>query len=295
MSRRPFKARSADGPMMFSALEMHYPETQRIAQDPLAIQMLSPLVRLAARSMAWRPLRQLMARSLDKQMPGLWGGMVARKRYADDQVAEALASGITQFVILGAGFDTRALRLIAPAGARAFEVDLPDNVLRKKAALRRLSDALPERVALVAADFECVDLMDSLAAHGFRTEAPTMYIMEAVTQYLTEDAIDRVFTALSETPPSSRLIFTYIRQDFLDGKRMYGWDKAYKQWVIDDQVWRFGLAPTEVGSFLRKYGWTARDQLGPTEYRTRYFKPAGRDLDAFDIELFVSADRRTTP
>src|SRR5215207_5049786 len=242
MSRRTFKARSADGPMMFPALEMHYPETQRITEDAFAIRMLSPVVRLTVWSMAWRPLRNLIARSLDKQMPGLWGGMVARKRYADDQVAEALASGIKQSVILGAGYDTRAFRLIAPAGARAFEVDLPDNVVRKKAILKRLFDQVPERVELVPVDFETDDLADSLAAHGLRPELPTMYVIEAVTQYLTEDAINRVFTAIAKAPPSSRLIFTYIRRDFLDGNQLYGWDKAYKQWVVDDKVWRYGLS-----------------------------------------------------
>jgi methyltransferase (TIGR00027 family) len=291
MSRRAFKARSADGPMMFPALEMHYREPQRIIEDEFAIRMLSPAIRMAVRAMAWRPLRNLIARSLDKQMPGLWGGMTARKRYADDQVAEALASGIKQFVILGAGFDTRAFRLTAPAGADTFEVDLAENTARKRAMLARLFGQVPKHIELVPVDFETDDVEDSLAAHGFRPELPTMYGIEAVTQYLTEDAINRLFTALSKAPVSSRLIFTYIRREFLEGKELYGWDKAYQQWVVRDNAWRYGLSPTAVGAFLERYGWTERDHVGSDEYRARYFEPAGRNLAAIDIERFVLAEK----
>lgn len=287
MSRRTFKARSADGPMMFSAMEMHYPEARRITRDEFAIRMLSPAVRMAVRAAAWRPI----ARSLDKQLPGLWGGMAARKRYADDRVAEALAAGIKQFVILGAGVDTRAFRLVAPAGADAFEVDLPENSAPKQAILERLFGQVPSHVALVPVDFETDDLEDSLATHGFRPEVPTMYVMEAVTQYLTGDAIDRLFTALSKAPASSRLIFTYVRREFLEGKELYGWDKAYKKWVVEDKVWRFGLYPSAVGDFLERYGWSVRDHAGAEEYRARYFEPAGRNLTAIDGERFVSAEK----
>jgi methyltransferase (TIGR00027 family) len=106
MTKRSFKAQSADGPMMFPALEMHYPERQRIVEDPEAIAMLSPGLRVAVRAMRASWLRRMAARAFDGQTPGLWGGMVARKRYADEQVAAALEAGIRQFVILGAGFDT---------------------------------------------------------------------------------------------------------------------------------------------------------------------------------------------
>ncbi|HEX2214476.1 MAG TPA: SAM-dependent methyltransferase [Mycobacterium sp.] len=291
MSRRPFKARTADGPMMFPALEMSFGEQQRITTDPDAVRRLPPAVRLTVRAMAWRPLRSMMARALDKQTPGLWGGMVARKRYTDDEVADALAAGIGQFVILGAGFDTRAFRLIAPAGATAFEVDLPENSVRKAKLLQRLFGRVPERVELVGMDLETDDLWKCLVAQGFTPELPAMFVMEAVTQYLQADAVDRVFTALAKACPSSRLAFTYIRSDFLAGTRLYGWDRAYKQWVVQDKVWRFGLSPAAVGDFLRRYGWAEREQVGFEEYAARYFRPAGRHLAAIDIERFVAAEK----
>ena len=42
-----------------------------------------------------------------------------------DAVVERYAPGLAQFVILGAGFDTRAFRLPGGVGVRSFEVDAP--------------------------------------------------------------------------------------------------------------------------------------------------------------------------
>ena len=291
MRRRALKARTADAPMLFPALEMHYPKGQRVIEDEFAIRMLSRGFRMAVRAMAWQPLRDLITRSVDKQMPGFWGGIVARKRYADDQVADALSSGIKQFVILGAGFDTRAFRLIARSGADAFEVDLPENTARKKALIERLFGEVPASIELVAVNLETGDLENSLAAHGFRREQPTMYVIEAVTPFLSQDAIARVFAVLAKAPASSRLIFTYTLREFLEGKQLYGWDKAYKRWVVKERIYQFGLSPTGVGDFLQQYGWTEREQVGSEEYRARYFEPAGRNLTGIGVERFVSAEK----
>jgi methyltransferase (TIGR00027 family) len=291
MTKRSFKAQSADGPMMFPALKMYYPRPQRITEDPEAIEMLSPGLRMAVRAMRSPWLRRSAARAFDRQTPGLWGGMVARKRYADDQVAAALSAGIRQFIILGAGFDTRSFRLIAPAGAEAYEVDLPANIARKERVLRRRFGRIPEHVSLVAVDFENDDLNKTLVTRGFQPDQPTMFVIEAVTQYLTEDAAEKLFADLSTAPASSRLIFTYVRQDFLDGDQLYGWETAHRKWVVQDRFWTYGIAPEAVGKLLARHGWTECEQVGAEEYRARYFQPAGRDLAAMDIERFVLAEK----
>lgn len=291
MRRRSFKARSADGPMMFPALEMHYPVAHRIVEDQFAVRMLSPAMRATVRALAWPPFHTLLTRQLDRQMPGLAGTMVARKRYADDQVAAALEAGIRQFVILGAGLDTRGFRMITPAGGHTFEVDLPQNSKRKAGKLNRLFGAVPSGLELVAVDFETDDLTESLASQGFRPELPTMYVVEAVTQYLTGKAVDELFAATAKAAPSSRLIFTYVQRDFLDGRELHGWDKVHREWVVEEQFWTFGLAPSEVASFLQRYGWTEVEQVGAPQYEARYLRQAGRDEPVTDLERFVSAEK----
>ncbi|MQA87416.1 MAG: SAM-dependent methyltransferase [Streptosporangiales bacterium] len=291
MAKRPPAARTAFGPTMFAAVEQYFPETQRITEDELAIRFLPPGIRLLTWMCKWRFPRTLIGNGIERQIPGIWGSMAARKRYADDKVTEALDAGIGQVVILGAGLDTRAYRLVAPAGVPAFEVDLPSNIAYKERRLRAIYGREPEHVTLIPVDFETDSLADSLTTNGFRLEKSTMFVWEAVTQYLTEDGIRRTLAFLAKAAAGSRLIFTYVRKDFLDGKNFYGFEKGYREWVVKQRMWRFGIDPEDVDDLLREYGWTEREQVGPSEYVARYFRPAGRDLTASEIERFVYAEK----
>lgn len=56
-------------------------------------------------------------------------------------------------------------------------------------------------------------------------------------------------------------------------------------------VWKFGIAPGDVATLLREYGWAEREQAGPAEYAARYLRPAGRDMPVSEIERFVRAEK----
>ena len=58
---------------------------------------------------------------------------------------------------------------------------------------------------------------------------------------------------LAKAAPGSRLVFTYVRKDFLDGKALYGWESGYRQFVASE-IWLFGMEPEDCPSFLRGYG-----------------------------------------
>ncbi|MFI6290511.1 SAM-dependent methyltransferase [Nonomuraea sp. NPDC050790] len=285
MTKRRPAAQTALGPMVIAAVEQLLPAERRVIDDDLAQGFLPPGTRLVVRACKWRVIRDLVIGATDKQAHGLWASMLCRKRYADDKVAEALGDGIEQVVILGAGLDTRAYRLVVPAGARAFEVDLPENIEDKRARL----GSVPDGVALIAVDFQRDDLGASLAAAGFRLDEPAMFVWEAVTQYLSQDAVRATLAFLGRAAPGSRLIFTFVRQDFLDGTDFYGAKGAHRQFVTRRRVWHFGLAPGAVRDLLAEYGWAEREQVGPEEYRARYLVPAGRDLPVSQIERFVYA------
>lgn len=291
MAKRPPAAQTAFGPTMFAAIEQHLPEAQRVTDDQLAVRFLPRSLRLMVRACGWRVVRDWALRAMDRQTPGLWGSMVARKRYADDKVVEALGAGIAQVVILGAGLDTRAYRLDAPAGVPAFELDLPENIAFKRDRLRAVETELPENVTLLPVDFETTNLADTLTAHGFHLERPAVFVWEAVTQYLTEAGIRKTFGFLADAAAGSRLIFTYVRKDFLTGEAFYGNEKAHRQWVTKQRLWHFGLMPADVDALLRQYGWFEREQVGPAEYADRYFRPANRNLTASEIERFVEAEK----
>ena len=139
--------------------------------------------------------------------------------------------------------DTRAYRLARRSDIPVFEVDLPVNIARKKAAVQRAIGGVPASVHLVPLDFERDDLIGALTGHGYRPDARTFFIWEGVTQYLTEDAVRATLGALQAAPAGSRLVFTYVRKDFIDGVNMYDAAILYKRFRQRQQVWRFGLDP----------------------------------------------------
>lgn len=290
MGGRPRAARTAFGPMFVTAIEQGTPAAHRIVDDPLAVRVLPAPLRWAARAGRWGWLRRGLEAGSERRAPGLWAGVLCRKRYARDQVGLALAAGIGQLVVLGAGLDTVAYQLAIPAGVPTFEVDMRENIALRRSRLLAMFTQLPPAARLVPVRLERDDLGSALSRAGFRADLPAMFVWEAVTQYLTEDAVRGVLGFLATAAPESRLIFTYIRKDFFDGERHYGAESLWRDFV-GRRVWHFAIEPAEVSSLLAEYGWIEREQLGPTQYRTRYLQPAGRELPATEIERFVLAER----
>ncbi|MEU5199350.1 MULTISPECIES: SAM-dependent methyltransferase [Streptomyces] len=289
--KRPPAAQTALGPMVIAACEQHLPESQRVLSDELAVQFLPPGLRLVTGACRWRAVHDLLAGATDKKALGLWASVLSRKRYADDKVSEAVKAGIEQFVFLGAGLDTRAYRLVPSAGARAFEIDLPANIAHKRRRLEAVFGRVPDHVVLVPVDFQTDDLADVLHARGLDQGIPTMFVWEAVTQYLTEDGVRRTLAFLAKATLGSRLIFTYVRKDFLDGIDFYGAERAHQDFVVKHAVWHFGLGPDDVRSLLQEYGWAEREQVSSQEYLARYIRPTGRDLPVSEIERFVYGEK----
>ena len=291
MTARPAAARTAFGPMVIAACEQALPPHQRLFDDPDAVRLLPAAQRAIVRACRWKPAYRLLARATDSRAQGLWASVLCRKRYADDKVRDALRDGIKQFAFLGAGLDTRPYRLTAPAGARSFETDLEANIAYKRRRLTAAYGRPPGNTTLTAVNLETDDLTAALTAAGFDWNERTMFVWEAVTQYLTEDGVRRTLASIAPSPPGSRLIFTYIRREFLDGTEDYGAAPARREFVTRRHVWHFGLRPEQTAGLLRDYGWTEREQVGPTEYAERYLAPHDRQLTVSPIERFVSADR----
>jgi methyltransferase (TIGR00027 family) len=189
---------------------------------------------------------------------------VCHKRYIADKVTEALDS-VDAVVVLGAGMDTLAYRLARKSDIPIFEVDQPVNIERKAAAVRRVLGELPSSVRLVPLDFDHDDVLTGLAGRGYRSDYRAFFIWEAVTQYLTADAVHATLESLRPAAAGSRLVFTYVRRDFIDGVNFYGAEQLYRRFRQRRQLWRFGLQPEEVAAFLDRHGWRLVEQLGPEE------------------------------
>jgi methyltransferase (TIGR00027 family) len=289
VARNPV-AQTAFGPMVQVAIEQYEPPDRRLVDDDLALAILPAGQRATVRMMRWPLLRRLTISLGERTVPGSWTIITCRKRYIDDKLNEALGN-IDSVVVLGAGMDTRAYRLARRSDIPVFEVDLPVNIERKKAAVQHAIGAQPSSVHLVPLDFERDDLIGALTGLGYRTDARTFFIWEAVTQYLTEDAVRATLGALQSAVPGSRLVFTYVRRDFIDGVNLYDADILYKRFKQRQQVWRFGLDPDEVSTFIAEYGWRLVEQAGPDYYVRNYIEPTGRNLTASQLEWTAYAEK----
>ena len=218
---------TAIGPMVIVAADQY--EMSPLVDDPWARRILPPSGRFAASLARFAPARRVFVAVTERRIRGGWANFLSRKRYVDDQLVDAVAKGIDAVVILGAGYDTRAYRLPELAAIPVCEVDLPGNIARKAAALRRCFGRVPPGVRLLAVDFETDSLAERLDREGFGPDKRIFYIWEGVTPYLTEPAVRKTMSHLAYAAPGSRLVFTFIRKDFLDGEEMYGARGIYEK------------------------------------------------------------------
>lgn len=279
------------GPTVMVAIEQRFPESARIINDDLAARILPFKTRVSTRLWLLLLPRDRMVAFLEKRAPGVWGSILCRKRYIDDKLAEAAEGQVETVVNLGAGIETRAYRLPALAKLPVFEVDLPENIDAKRSRLKKVLGGVPAHVTLVSIDFDREDLGAVLASHGYAADTRTFFIWEGVTQYLTEEGVRATFDFLAGARAGSRLAFTYIRKDFVDGEVLYGHEYVYKTLVLKGKNWRFGMDPENVADFLSGYGWRMLEHLGFDELAERYVKPTGRKLLSMPIERMVYAEK----
>lgn len=112
-----------------------------------------------------------------------------------------------------------------------------------------------------------------------------------MTQYLTAEAVEDTCRFLAGAARGSRLAFTYIRQDFLTGRAAYGWEKGYQMYVARQQLWRFGLDPSQVAAFMQQHGWKVLEHLGYDQLAKMYVRPTGRQLASTAVERMVYAEK----
>jgi methyltransferase (TIGR00027 family) len=284
-------ADTGSGPAGVVAMEQHFPKDERLINDDLAGKILpfGMKVYVWLAQFAW--VRDWFVRMSEKSAPGAWAIFPVRKRYIDDKVVEAVAEQVDAVVNLGVGFDTQPFRLPALADVPVFEVDQPVNIDARRSLLKKVLGEVPANLTLVSIDFDCEDLGAVLASHDYAADTKAFFVLEAVTQYLTEAGIQKTFDFLAKAPTGSRLAFTYVPKDFIDGKVLFGNEFMYKKMVLKDKIWLFGIDPEGVDVFLSGYGWRVLEHLSYEELAEVYVKPTGRKLESLAYERVVYAEK----
>jgi methyltransferase (TIGR00027 family) len=196
----PSASKTAVAVLTLRAVHQLLDGTPKILTDPVAPLLLSEAERAALDS----PERFATPIAI-----GLRSHVVARSRYAEECLQDAVARGVEQLVVLGAGLDSFAHR--QPAWARTlriFEVDHPASQADKRARLERAGLSSPDNLTWAPIDFERTRLGEGLASAGFAAERPTFFTCLGVLVYLTQDAIDELFGFVATLPKGSEIAFT---------------------------------------------------------------------------------------
>jgi methyltransferase (TIGR00027 family) len=284
-------SRTAEFMALFRALETRSrPRQQRLFDDPLAVDFLSPSLRVAVELCRVPAVERATCKLVDSISPGARSSGVARTRLIDDALLAALSSGIKQLVILGAGFDSRAYRLRELQKLPVFEVDHPATSEQKQRLLQRRYGRLPEHVSYVPIDFAVGDLRAALDEAGL-ANVPTFYIWEGVTNYLDADAVDAMLRYIASAPLGSRLAFTYVHRGVLDGSIAFaGVQHLGRVLRQTGEPWTFGLDPAEVPAFLAARGLRLLEDLGADDYRRRYWGEHAAELEGYAFYRAVFAE-----
>jgi methyltransferase (TIGR00027 family) len=143
----------------------------------------------------------------------------ARQTFFDTVVDRYLAD-IAQFVILGAGFDTRAFRLPKQARVRSFEVDAPKTQALKREMLEK-AGIDSKGVTFVSADFEQEDWLTRLVDAGFDPGKPALFLWEGVIIYLDREAVESTLRKIASTAKGSVVAFDYFTTEVLESQAPY--------------------------------------------------------------------------
>jgi methyltransferase (TIGR00027 family) len=173
-----------------------------VLDDPIAVPILGDTYAEDLRRTPTRPDRPFSV--------SLRAFLVARSRYAEDALARAVAEGVTQYVLLGAGLDTFAHRN-PYAKLRVFEVDHPATQEWKRGLIETNALSLPENLVYTPVDFECQSLPEQLLEAGFDTKAPAFFAWLGVVPYLTLDAFRATIAFIASQPAGSGLVLDYCQ------------------------------------------------------------------------------------
>jgi len=207
-----------------------------------------------------------------KQRPfsiGMRAYLVARSRYAEDQLARAVADGATQYVLLGAGLDTFAYRNPFPH-LRVFEVDHPATQAWKQSLLAQSTLTAPPRLTYAPVNFECESLQGKLRAAGFNSAEKTFFAWLGVVPYLTLDAFRATIGFITQSPAGSGVVFDYGQpRRVLPPNEQLAFDSLASRVALAGEPFQLWFTPPEVACELEEF--RAIEDIGAVEINERYF------------------------
>jgi methyltransferase (TIGR00027 family) len=243
----------------------------QLVDDPVVFR--DPLAMAIIGAEAADNLRAQISSEKDRLARALRAFMAVRSRYAEDQLDAAVAGGVRQYVVLGAGLDTFAYRnRHAERGLRVFEVDHPATQAWKRELLAAAQIGLPGEMAFVPLNFERQILRDELQAAGFRCDQPAFFSWLGVTIYLRHEAFTATMQFIRSMPSRSGIAFDYaVARSSLSFLERLALDALTLRVGAAGEPFRLFFEPKKLTSEIEQMGFGQVENIGREEINARYF------------------------
>lgn len=222
-----------------------------------------------------------------KLAPGMHEHLIARTRFIDELVARCAAEGIEQYVILGAGYDLRAHRLSLPAQLAVFEVDQEEVQARKRAKLPE-APASQRRPTYVSVDFSSQSLSQRLLESGFDQNKSTLFTLEGVSQYVSEEALKKTLSELKLLSAEANAVFfvSYVDERVNTDPAACcgeGYPEPQRKLALIQKLsamagesWQSFYSRSEFQALLADAGFAITEEKTLADLNDEYFAPASR-------------------
>jgi methyltransferase (TIGR00027 family) len=231
--------------------------------DPAQLQLNHPVIDALGKDYA--------TAMQDIEIASMVRAMTVRTRFIDQALERAVSAGITQYLIVGAGFDSHAYRYRdLLARAHVYELDRPETSDFKQQRVDVALGGPPGNLTYVAADLEREPLPDALARHGYDLSRQTFIIMEGVTMYVQEEPLRATFRYFAAHASGSSVVFDFATRAMIDGMKAVDISKippAARPPVerlldmIRNEPWVFGIPLDTEREFLAGLGLDLREML----------------------------------
>ena len=217
---------------------------------------------------------------------------VSRARYTEDSLEQALQVGVRQYVILGAGLDTFALRRPELKGRLAvFEVDHPATQASKRQRIARAGWDEPDHLTFIPLDFRREGLAEALTRSSFDVRALSFFSWLGCTYYMTREDVFANLAAIAEVAPAgSRVIFDYLSSEAFPLERStkrLRFAARYNRRRGEPMI--SGLDPSTLAADLDRSGFRLEESLSPAMIEGRYFQGRFDSYHAYDHMHFATA------
>ena len=236
-------------------------------------------------------------------IPGLHEHLIARTKYLDEIVKKNVANGCKQYVILAAGYDSRANRLKLPADLNIFELDQIEVQKRKLSILDKIIPR-SKKITYIDIDFNKDSISNKLSDAGFKSKKSTIFTLEGISQYITKDSLFSTLKEISQlTKTTKTTIFLSYTDSVINQSPQHLFGKGYPNpRKITNRIkkivgalgepWISFYSKKEIEELLIQNGFRLKEIKKLEDLNDKYFISINKPIEAnkiFNLENFVLA------